>query len=135
MYSLRKEFKFEYAHRLMLHKGACSNIHGHSAKVRVEIYSEYALDNDMIIDFSELKCIQEYLDDQFDHKLILNENDPLYPIMAKIDYIETVRIDGEPTAENFARIIAFAIKSMVPTSVFKVTFWETKNNSATYKFN
>jgi len=81
-----KEFTFEAAHKLPLlpatHK--CSNLHGHSFKVRVSVDGTL---NELgwVMDFSELKKICAPYIDQLDHSY-LNE----------IDGLEN------PTSENIA---------------------------------
>jgi len=135
MFSIIKEFKFEYAHKLnMDYDSPCKNIHGHSAKIFVEIWAEELNKNGMIIDFTHLKLFQDYLDKEFDHKTILNCND---------DHINLINTDVttivvDPTSENLAKIFYIQIKEIleeknIPFKKIKVTFFETAKNSASYE--
>ena len=56
MYSVTKEFTFDYAHRLLLpYKSKCQNLHGHTGRVQLTIYSPILLDNGMVVDFNYLQ--------------------------------------------------------------------------------
>lgn len=140
MYSLEKEYKFEYAHRLMLHKGACKNLHGHSAKIKVEISANSLNKAGMIIDFGHLGFIKDYFDNNYDHTLILNESDPILDFLLASEVSNGLKIKsfaGEPTSENFAKAMAHDIGIMLierhlNITGLKITFWETAKNSASY---
>lgn len=140
MYNLEKEFKFEYAHRLMFHNGPCKNLHGHSARIKVDISANNLNDAGMIIDFGHLGFINDYFDDNYDHTLILNEKDPLLDLLQNSEESHGLKIKaftGEPTSENFANVIAHDIGSMLIEKHLdiiglKITFWETVKNSASY---
>ena len=132
MYSIKKEFRFEAAHRLMLHKGACANIHGHSYRVEVVIEAPEVNENGMVIDFGELDSFKDYLNSVFDHSLMLNRNDFLwksFPTNLRICVIE-----NEPTAENLAREMYEWLIIQV-SGVRSVTVYETQKCSATYQVN
>lgn len=140
MYTLEKDFKCEYAHRLMFHKGDCKNLHGHSAKIKLELSAKELNDNGMIIDFGHLGFIKDYFRENYDHTLILNENDPLYEIIKSAEVCKDFKMRkfvGEPTSENFAKAMAYDIIAMIterniPITGLKITFWETAKNSASY---
>ena len=139
MYKITKKFKFEYAHRLDLdYDSPCSNIHGHSAKVYVSLTANSLDKNGMIIDFKELLFIDEFLQENYDHRMLLsnkNVSTVMYHRNSKLFIL-----DKNPTAENIAYDITQSIIKKIKdnnkfkniTSV-KVTVYETENNSATYK--
>lgn len=140
MYKISKEFSVEYAHRLNLpYESTCTNLHGHSAKIIVSLWSSNSdiLDaNDMIIDFAKLKDLQLLIEKQLDHTLILNKNDSF------VDLLNTKTklylIDGEPTAENLSKHICNCVENYLkvfglPLSKISVTFYETAKNSASYE--
>jgi len=132
---IRSEFKFPYGHRLMLHKGKCKNIHGHTGKV--VIFLEHSIDSEtgMVMDFSKVKqIVSQYIDSSFDHKLILNEKDPLVKLLAQ-EEVGLITVPCEPTAENFANII---YRNLSPLFQFRfsidvisrIEFYETDTNCA-----
>lgn len=137
MYSIEKEFKFEYGHRLMKHQGACKNLHGHSARIAVKIEADTLNDNDMVIDFNDLKFIEDRINTQFDHSAIFNKNDPLFKLLQSSEVCQEFKLiamDDDPTSEIFAKLFAEQINEDLEFQ-FKsitVTFWETAKNSASY---
>lgn len=91
---------FEAAHRLTSSPGNCSNIHGHSWRVRLEL--EGPLDNyGMVKDFRDVKKLfREHLS-TYDHRLILNSADRL----VGADLPGEKLVPGDPTTENIAKWI------------------------------
>ncbi|NWJ45332.1 MAG: 6-carboxytetrahydropterin synthase [Chloroflexi bacterium] len=71
---ITKIFRFESAHRLEYHQGKCAQLHGHSYKLEVSVFSNIkeALgqsDHGMVMDFSELShIVKEAVIAQLDHK-------------------------------------------------------------------
>ena len=68
--SITKIFTFAAAHHLPKYKGKCKNVHGHTFKlfVTVKLRVDYmGTKEGMIVDFSELKRIVNYLLEDIDH--------------------------------------------------------------------
>ena len=62
-----KEFSFCAAHYLDIKGHKCSQLHGHNYKLRIEVSGE--LDqNDMVIDFAEIKKHVQPIVDDLDHQ-------------------------------------------------------------------
>lgn len=103
-----KEFRFEAAHRLPWHEGLCSNVHGHSYHVVVELTGERD-ERGMVVDFKHLKQMVAPLIDRWDHAVLAAESDK--------ELIDSVRALGsrleilpyDTTAENMADYIAQTI--------------------------
>lgn len=140
MYTIQKKFKFEYAHRLhnLKYESACKNIHGHSAKVLIEIGCEELKDS-MVIDFTKLKEFQKWLDNTFDHSLIISKYDTklLHIAMVMETKIFTLPYDLT-TAEHMAEFFTNQVKILIGDSVkslkyIKVTMYETENNCASFE--
>ncbi len=144
MYSIKKKFKFEVAHRLLSMPDGhpCRGLHGHSyvvhAKVSVEDLADLPNPN-MLIDFGKLKEFQRWLDENFDHATVLNFNDPLYSILKQIpDNKVRIMPSGDPTAENMASFFCLVVGDIVKKNISKkfeveVEVFETEGNSASYK--
>lgn len=114
---ISKEFTMDCAHYLPNHGGKCSNMHGHTYKVLVEIEgSAGKLEDGMIVDFGKIK---ELTHDRYDHQC-LN------------DFPEFV--DNPPTAENMAKVMANRILEKYETRIYNVTVtvWETPTCKAEY---
>lgn len=93
----------EVAHRLWQLSGKCEQIHGHSMWVRMELGGD--LDDHGLLaglDFGAVKrAFRGYLDMRFDHRLLLDEADPL----AGTALPGLQRTSGQPTTENIAQWI------------------------------
>jgi 6-pyruvoyltetrahydropterin/6-carboxytetrahydropterin synthase len=136
-----KVFVTETAHRLFGYQGACSNIHGHSYKFEVTLQGEELSDNGMVIDFKEIKNnIGAYINDFFDHSLILYKQDPLINILSDVkSYLgDTLKIrvmQSNPTAENMALLLREFIVPFLKTqprevTLYKIVVWETATSFA-----
>jgi len=149
MYTVTKEIKFDAAHRLMNYQGLCNNIHGHTYKVLVALESESALLNGagvntgMVLDFGELKKVISNVINEYDHALILNDNDrELIKLLKPMEKLKIVKFPGEPTAENMASFFFHAIigelsklekdKKETKFVLKKVTVYETETSFAEF---
>ena len=132
MFRVTKELDFCYGHRLLNHDGKCRHLHGHNgtAVITAEAAGLDALG--MVVDFTALKSVVGgWLDDRFDHKMLLHRDDPAIPALERLGE-PFVRLDVNPTAENLARLIfEFARDAGFP--VVEVTLRESESSSATYR--
>ena len=139
MYRIEKKFSFAGGHRLSKHEGLCKNIHGHNYIVYVGIKSEKLNDNDMIMDFSDLKSfVGNYLK-QYDHCLIVNKKDRewMEPLVKNMGWKAMImdHKDRDPTAEVMSEVFYNYIKSLfkgLDIEVDYVTVYENENSKATY---
>ncbi len=121
MYELTVESAFSAAHRLREYRGKCENLHGHNWIVEVTIGSKQLDNRGMVIDFRKIKQKLDRVLDRLDHTY-LNE----LPEFKKIN----------PTSENIAAYIYSRLKNLIRGKniiVKKVSVWETKDSSATYR--
>ncbi len=104
-YVLRKKFTFEAAHRLIKnYEGKCTNNHGHSFEVILELEGSTLDDKDMLIDFKETKALKTWIDDALDHASIMWKEDAMIPDLEK--HGQKVYItEKNPTSEHIAEII------------------------------
>lgn len=131
MYYAGREIHFSYGHRLLNYEGKCAYLHGHNARVLIEISSQMLNAQGMVVDFYQIRqIIGTWIDETLDHKMILSEKDPLAALLQNAG--ETVILLQEnPTAEVLAKwIFEEARKKRLP--VCRVTFWETGNSFAAY---
>ena len=78
MYILEKKLKaFSAAHRLLKgYQGKCRHLHGHNYQLSVTLVADRLDDNDLIIDFSEVKQLfDRWVQDRFDHVTLVAEFD------------------------------------------------------------
>jgi 6-pyruvoyltetrahydropterin/6-carboxytetrahydropterin synthase len=131
MFQVTKEIHFCYGHRLMNYEGKCRHFHGHNGKVEIELSAPRLDPKGMVRDFGEIKeILHAWIDQNLDHRMLLNENDPLRPALEKAGE-PLFLMKTNPTAEHIARLIYDSAKSKgLPVS--RVTLWETPNSFAAY---
>lgn len=132
MYGISKEIEFCYGHRLLHHAGKCRHLHGHSAKAIIYLESLTLNAQEMVCDFAEIgQFSKEWLEQEFDHNLLLYRDDPLVPLLCSAG--ERCRVlDCHPTAENIARLIFEAVAD-AGFPVIEVKLYETSSSSSSYK--
>jgi len=67
------------AHRRWRHEGHCAHVHGYSRSFTVWFRARQRDENGFVMDFGDLKEVKAWLDDHFDHTLLLDSDDPLLP--------------------------------------------------------
>ena len=72
--SVCKIFRFDAAHRLPNYEGKCSNLHGHTWTLEVEVSGNLVLGGPkqgMLIDFGDLKgVVQQEIIEELDHAFL-----------------------------------------------------------------
>lgn len=132
MYSITKTFTFCYGHRLYKDSGRCANLHGHTAKVEVTLETKTLNKQEMAHDFRDLKkTVGEWLKANWDHKTILNKEDPLCNALKDAGE-KCFEFDGNPTVEKLAEYLFNAI-GLLSISVKEVKIWESESSCATYE--
>lgn len=126
MFTIRKKFRFETAHRLpSSYSQKCQQIHGHSYVGEIFLESETLNNDGMVMDFGMIKEKIQQIVDAFDHKFILSTADPIMP---SVEHLEKhfqmdlgLRIfPYAPTAEMFAKYIYDEMKKLIKTDNVKV---------------
>lgn len=131
MFRIVREIHFSYGHRLLNYEGKCARLHGHNARLQIELSSEKLNPLGMVIDFYEVsRVLGQWIDQTLDHRMILWDRDPYAELLSKAGE-PVVIMSVNPTAENIAKwIFDEARKKRLP--VAKVTLWETDRAAATY---
>jgi len=140
MYYIKKQFKFEAAHRLLNHKSKCKNIHGHNYYVWIYVKNiEDKLNNmSMVCDFSDLKILKDWLDEDLDHSLIINIKDKDLLNMFMGSSFKTCILNENPTAEYMSKYIYDNFNCLIKKidnnlKVFKVEVYENLESIAVYE--
>ena len=132
MFKVTKEIHFCYGHRLLQYEGKCRFLHGHNARVEIEMESEALDHRGMVIDFNDVKeRLQTWIDTTLDHKMLLNEQDPVIPLLKNVKE-PMVLLKKNPTAEVLAQLVFEEAKGQ-GFPVTEVRFWETPTSFATYR--
>jgi 6-pyruvoyl-tetrahydropterin synthase len=154
---LKIRHNMEVAHRLTKTPGKCQQIHGHGMEVElVFVNLEYDHETAMVknrdgnsFEFGAMKKkFREYIDSNYDHRLILNRADrwaqpihsmevisPNHPVYGNDALTENewlpglALVDDDPTVENLATWIAlWAAESFHADTICRLE--ETKTNGA-----
>ena len=133
MFIATRKFEFCCTHRLFQleenHK--CRNLHGHNYEVWIHVFSEELNDNKFVIDFCELKEFQKYLNETFDHKVVISAEDKELLkacIKLKTDYfIFRDHTTAENMAQYFSELIYHRFVTKIKIEKIKVDVYETSN--------
>ena len=126
MFTIKKTLTFDAAHHLHAYDGPCVNVHGHTYEVEVVIKGDTLNDEDMLVDFRDLK---EFIKDRYDH--------------TNLNGLEEFNnIDGiNPTTENLAVDIWNVVDDYLIKETenqphcSKVILKESEDNEVTFKPN
>ena len=132
MISITKIFRFEAAHAISNHPGKCRNVHGHSYALHVTVSSDDLNEQEMIMDFHDLKVtVKEHVVGRFDHALILSRKGELAEEFGTHKG-KLMWLDREPTAEYILSIIREWISPRLPATVTleRLQLWETSTSYA-----
>lgn len=140
MFILKSEIEFDAAHFLDGYQGKCANIHGHRYRLVVKVKSESLKDSGpdraMIEDFSFVKAVLKEIHDLFDHKLIIENNEPGKSLVSRLadmpQQFEYYFVPYRPTAEEMSRDIFNMIKDR-GIKIYEVELFETPTNSCIYR--
>jgi 6-pyruvoyltetrahydropterin/6-carboxytetrahydropterin synthase len=90
--STKSFWNYPCAHRQWKHDGHCRFVHGYSRSFHF-LFEAYQLDTTgFVMDFSGLKVIKSWLDENFDHTLLLNADDPLLDMFRAIEAQDGAKI-------------------------------------------
>lgn len=122
---------FEAAHRQLGDPSKCGKLHGHNWLVEVMIEGN---PNGIgyVKDFKDIYAIV----DEFDHAVLLKENDPLIDILNTAKQ-NVVILDLNPTCENLSIILANMVWELQdieeePWKGLMVRVWENGTSSASH---
>ena len=131
------EMTFDAGHRIVGHKGKCARLHGHTYKACIVVAGQIQ-DPGFVIDFGDIKDLVN----EWDHRLLLWENDPLAEAFDNRHTLLTggnvrpmeygvITLHFNPTAENMASNLAHRIYTGFPgVERVMVELWETPKSMA-----
>jgi len=120
---------FNGAKRLTQFQGACNQLHGYQHWVEVSLQGD--LVDNKVIDFNEMKDkLATWLDDHWDHTVILHEDDKILgEAIAKKTGQIIYYTPSDPTAEYMAGFIKYELcPTLFPNvSCIKVRLFDTED--------
>lgn len=88
-------FQIQYAHRFYGFKGEAQYLHGHTGILTIEVEDSINTGVNMVYPCNEIQKTAWALLKNFDHALILREDDPLLPAILKVYEAQGIR-NGHP---------------------------------------
>ena len=125
-------------HRVVGHENKCKFLHGHNYRFHFKIASAGGLDEvGRVMDFGVIKSkLCEWLEENYDHKMLIWELDPMLKNLKKISPESIVEVDFNPTAENiaehFCRELAPDLLEGTGCVLVELKIEETRKCSVTY---
>lgn len=89
-------FDLQYAHRFYGFKGEAQYLHGHTGTLTIEVEDSINMGVNMVFPCNEIKKIAWSILQNFDHALVLREDDPLLASILEVYEKEGIR-NGTPT--------------------------------------
>lgn len=142
-YTSTKTFKgFPCAHRRYAHKGHCRFIHGYSREFTFWFECNRREEaTGFVMDFGDLKDVKKWLDDKFDHTLLLDSDDPLLEVFRYLESQQACKLTiyDDVGMEGTAKYVYDHVSKMISTKtkgrvrLVKVEARENEKNSATYE--
>lgn len=146
MPEITRRLEIDAGHRLLKHDGKCKNYHGHRYVVEVSCYAPTLDACGRVIDFSVIKAVfGQWLDDNWDHGMILQSGDPLIDFLlngAERGLVDAARglvngaatklyiLDAPPTAETLSEYAFHKARTLLTPHgvlVTRVRIYETPN--------
>lgn len=140
-YTIQKDFgEFPAAHRQPFHSGHCAMIHGHNWRFVAYLKTTALDENGFVFDFGQFAEIREWLRQNFDHTLLLQNNDPeLVHLMNTLRGLARVICVDSVSCEGLAKMFFERLRVFIHTMglservlVERVVIFEDVKNSATY---
>lgn len=139
---ITRQIVISTAHRIFEYNGRCERLHGHNYRILLSLTADSLDDLGMIVDFGRIKrVLLGALDEAWDHRTLLFEQDPLAERLKAIeDDGSVVVVPFNPTAENMATHLATEFFPRIMREngwdprvvVHSVTVYETENSCATW---
>ena len=130
-------------HRQYLDEGHCSFVHGYGRKVQLTFAAKELDHKGWVMDFGGLKQVRKWLEDEWDHRTLIHEDDPALNDLKDLEYDKTININimRKPYGPGIELSCLYVYDNLTPMIkeatdgrvwIQKVEIWEHENNSAAY---
>lgn len=122
-----RDHEIAIGHRVVGHEGKCRHLHGHNLKCSFHCEAAVLDEVGRVLDFAKIKDLANWLEEHWDHRMLLWEKDPLLPDIRKLDP-SVVSVPFNPTSENMAQHLLGVVGPMVlpmGVTLTGVDVWET----------
>jgi len=132
-----------FAHRQPFHDGHCAHIHGHNWSFKFTFEADVTDQCGFVLDFGKLKWLKKFINEQFDHTLVLNEDDKHLDHLTKTLHdtkLANIVVVPNCSSEGLARWLLETVDEVLTTitdcidrgvRVKSVEVIEDRKNSAT----
>ena len=119
----------------------CSLIHGYSLGFKFTFEADYLDDKNWVYDFGNCKWIKKYLEDNFDHTLAVDMNDPLLADLKQLEgkgLAKIVEMNGVGCEKFAEHVFNYYVAPQISNETAKrvklasVEVFEHGSNSAVY---
>lgn len=119
----------------------CRYLHGYALKIHLEFEADELDERNWVVDFGSLKSFKQILEDTFDHKLLVAEDDPQKDDLGMLAGLGLADVIVVPATgcESFARLVYEGAEQWLKDAGYaprvrmrSVTVSEHGANSATY---
>lgn len=110
----------QYAHRFYGFRGEAQYLHGHTGLLTIEVEDSINEGVNMVFPCNEIKKIAWDVLQNFDHALVLREDDPLLPAILKVYEEQNIK-DGTPTNNQKGYAFKTELATAYPESRLVVT--------------
>ena len=95
----------------------CSLLHGYAISVALEFQATHLDEKNWVVDFGNLKHIKQFLQETFDHKLVVAEDDPHLEELTMLAGLGLADVVVLPAVgcEAFARYVGDKVQAMLVT--------------------
>lgn len=130
-----RRLEWDMGHTLYQHESKCAHLHGHRYAAELEFEAQQLDTVGRVVDFGDIKTkVGTWIDDNWDHKFMVNSADPRSMILHASDHDSVVLVSTNPTAENIVQWLAAKAIELMPSELrlTRIRLWETPNGSVTW---
>ena len=84
--------KFPCAHRQHKHDGNCALVHGYSRSFHFVFGAITMTKEGFIVDYGDLKELQRWLEENYDHTFVVDQDDPFIPTFQELHQAGVLRL-------------------------------------------
>lgn len=119
----------------------CRFLHGYALSIHLEFEADELDERNWVVDFGSLKSFKQQLENTFDHKLLVAEDDPFLQVISPLEDADLAEVVVVPATgcEAFAKLIYECAEIWLEDAGYAprvrmhhVTVREHGANSATY---
>ena len=112
--------QLQYAHRFYNFKGEAQYLHGHSGILTIEVEDSINTGVNMVFPCNEIQKTAWHVLQNFDHALVLREDDPLLPVILEAYEKQGIR-HGSPTNKMLGPAFKTDLATAIPECRLVVT--------------